>query len=175
MITEQHELLYATFSNTAKSVVSVLWVDSETKEISEEVIEVKKDDISWNHLLKYITIEEINENTVKKNNEERDQFINMVKEIGKKEGLIFKKKSSDEVVSMPIKDILSTTVAETKEDKENLFNIKLKIFEHPAVKDCNDRSLKSKIRKAQSPIEALALASGLILNTESESSGQSSE
>ena len=40
-----------------------------------------------------------------------------------------------------------------KEDKEELFKLKLKVFELQIVKDSEDRKLKSVIRKADNPLD----------------------
>lgn len=55
---------------------------------------------------------------------------------------------------------------------EELFNLKLEIMEIDSVKNCSDRKLKSRIRKAKSKIEAIAFANLIIqqeyLNEQSE-------
>jgi hypothetical protein len=47
-------------------------------------------------------------------------------------------------------------------EQEKLFAVKLKIFEVDAIKNSDDRALKSKIRKSKSDVEAMAYASALL-------------
>jgi hypothetical protein len=48
--------------------------------------------------------------------------------------------------------------------QEELFAAKLKIFEIESIKNSTNRSLKSRIRKSKSDVEALAWAAALMLN-----------
>jgi len=48
--------------------------------------------------------------------------------------------------------------------QEELFAVKLKIFEIEGIKGSDNRVLKSKIRKAKSDVEAMAYASALLLD-----------
>lgn len=63
-----------------------------------------------------------------------------------------------------------------RKQQEELFAAKLKIFEIDAIKDSDNRQLKSKIRKSKSDVEAMAWASALLLDAaQKETSGNSSE
>jgi len=43
----------------------------------------------------------------------------------------------------------------SKEAKENLFKLKLRVFELQIVKDSEDRKLKSGIRKSDNPLDVI--------------------
>lgn len=62
---------------------------------------------------------------------------------------------------------------EERKKQEDLFASKLEIFEIPEVKSSNDRTAKSKIRKAKSIPEAIIYATKIIM--ENESSGSTGE
>ena len=65
---------------------------------------------------------------------------------------------------------------EQRKQQEELFAAKLRIFEIDAIKNSDNRLLKSKIRKSKSDVEALAWASALLLDAaQKEVSGNSSE
>ena len=49
-----------------------------------------------------------------------------------------------------------------RQDGENLFNLKLEIFELPEVRESKNTKLKSKIRRATTPIQAQTYAAALI-------------
>lgn len=48
---------------------------------------------------------------------------------------------------------------------ESLFNAKLKAFEIQAVKDCKDRVMKSKLRKAKNEMECMAIVTIIIMKS----------
>lgn len=56
--------------------------------------------------------------------------------------------------------------------QEELFAAKLKIFEIESIKNSTNRSLKSRIRKSKSDVEALAWAAALMLNEAQQETSQ---
>lgn len=52
-----------------------------------------------------------------------------------------------------------------RKEQEELFAAKLRIFEIEAIKNSDNRALKSKIRKSKSDVEAMAWAAALLLDT----------
>ena len=48
---------------------------------------------------------------------------------------------------------------------ESLFNAKLKAFEIDAVKNCKDRVMKSKLRKAKNEMECMAIVTIIIMKS----------
>ncbi len=51
-----------------------------------------------------------------------------------------------------------------RKQQEELFAAKLKIFEIDSIKSSDNRTLKAKIRKSKSDVEAMAWAAALLLN-----------
>ena len=51
-----------------------------------------------------------------------------------------------------------------RKQQEELFAAKLRIFEIDAIKDSDNRTLKAKIRRSKSDVEAMAWASALLLD-----------
>ena len=63
--------------------------------------------------------------------------------------------------------LLFVNEPDAEESKETLFNLKLKLFEMDFVKDCQKRTLKTKLRKAQNLRETFSVALEIFkLNTE---------
>lgn len=60
--------------------------------------------------------------------------------------------------------IVEDQAALEKKKQEDLFAIKLEIFEIETIKNSTNRLLKSKIRKSKSPLEANAYAAALLLD-----------
>ena len=155
MITEQHELLSAYFVDNERKTIRVLWVDPETKEISEEIIQAKINDNSYQYLLTHIELTEIDKNTKEKIEEDRKGFLQTVKDIAESEGLIFSSDKSDNESTVANFNELLFNEEET--EKELLFAVKLKAFELPFVLECKNRSLKAKMRKATNAYEVYAI------------------
>ena len=164
MITEQHEFLSANFINDARTTVSALWVDPETKEIAEEVIEAKEGDAAWEYLLKHITIDELHEATWEEINNQKQIFADTVIQIAKDQGMVY---DIDSVNTEMYKIIASSLFApfDPVTDKEKLFFYKLQLFELDVIKNATSRSLKSKLRKSTSLIDATKYAIELVEST----------
>lgn len=62
-----------------------------------------------------------------------------------------------------------------RKQQEELFAAKLKIFEIDAIKNSDNRQLKSKIRKSKSDVEAMAWASALLLDVAQKEIANTSE
>ena len=171
MITEQHEFLSANFIDDARTTVSALWVDPETKEIAEEVVEAKEGDAAWEYLLKHITIDELHEATWEEINNQKQIFADTVMQIAKDQGMVY---DIDSVNTEMYKIIASSLFAPFDEevDKEKLFFYKLQLFELDAIKNVTNRSLKSKLRKSTSLIEATKYAIELVESTSESTSSE---
>lgn len=165
MITEQHELLSAYFVDTISQTIEALWVDPETKEISQEIIQAKVSDESYRHLLRHTDLIEIDKNTKEKVNEDRQLFLQTVKGIAEAEGLLFSAGKDDDNVASTFNELL---FGEEEIDKELLFKIKLKVFELPFVLECKNRSLKAKMRKATTVYEVYTVLFEIKALTDSE-------
>ena len=59
-------------------------------------------------------------------------------------------------------DIIFDFDPEVPEHKEQLFKLKLKMFEQDAVKNSKARTKKTTIRKAETPVEAIAAYASFI-------------
>lgn len=62
-----------------------------------------------------------------------------------------------------------------REAQEDLYERKLQLFELPEIKESKNRTVKSKIRKAKSELEAVVHAARLIVQDENKKSADSSE
>ena len=150
MITEKHELISARYVDDARKTIEALWQDAETNDIDEEIIQVNEDDASYNHLLKFISVENIHQNTKRFLKEERENFIGAVKKIAEAEGLLVSK--SKESQSLLFNEFNDYIFGE-QQDKEFLFKLKLSAFELDFVKEYKGRTLKANLRKADNAID----------------------
>ena len=130
-------------------------VGEEGRELIQDVVQVDPESPMYQDLLKLTTLEEIDEDTI----EHTKNSINEWKQFE-----AFQKSFNEEPTIQPpieidesdwkLDKLLDTvTINFTKED---LFALKLQVFESDIVKNSKDRETRSLIRKAKTPLEVLS-------------------
>ena len=120
-------------------------------------MEVDETDVRFQALLKEVSYETIQETTQERARVYRKDFQNIVKEYIKENGLT-SSLSDDRLVEKAQKKLFDSIIDFDEQDvthKEELFKLKLRLFESEASENAN-RNQKIKIRKASSPLEVLA-------------------
>ena len=120
-------------------------------------MEVDETDVRFQALLKEVSYETIQETTQERARVYRKDFQNIVKEYIKENGLT-SSLSDDRLVEKAQKKLFDSIIDFDEQDvthKEELFKLKLRLFESEATQNAN-RNQKIKIRKASSPLEVLA-------------------
>ena len=147
---EGHTFQTAHFTNNERSSVTSLWVDDEGA-VRPFNMSSEESDPNFKELLKYITIDELHENTG-----------NVIKSIQRAyEEDIMTMAEADGIDVMSLKGIENATVdavanwITAEYSDEQLFKIKLRLFEQEKVKDSKDTKKKSVMRKAKTVIEVL--------------------
>ena len=138
---EGYDFVTAYFIDNDKKIICSLWKNSEDK-IIENIIEADVNQSTYKQLTNYITLDQLHENT-----------YNNIKAIEKAS----KKASKNNKIDLSMQNVFKLFFGEFNEEKEsqNLFELKLLIFEMPEVKNSQDRATKSKLRKAKDFKEAL--------------------
>jgi len=154
---DEYKFVTARFTDQEKTFIQTTWEDKQ-KNLHTHGIELDIDHPHYIQLLELISLDEIHENTVNHFREERKIFEEAVYAIAKRDGLIA------EVLSEQSKNKYSALVDsvfveyDEEKDKEDLFNLKLALFELDHVRKSSDRELKAKLRKAPSFIHAIGAA-----------------
>ena len=120
-------------------------------------MEVDETDVRFQALLKEVSYETIQETTQERARVYRKDFQNIVKEYIKENGLT-SSLSDDRLVEKAQRKLFDSIIDFDEQDvthKEELFKLKLRLFESEASENAN-RNQKIKIRKASSPLEVLA-------------------
>jgi len=156
----------AYFTNSERTVVSILW-ENDKEEVVEETVLAEANEAGWENLLNQpeVTIDKLHERTVNRNREQRAAFEEQIVEIARREGTLLKILEFDEKNTDSYKkllDIIFTKDENETRAKENLFAFKLSLFEFEAIKNSTDKETKAKIRKAANTIDALELAIQII-------------
>lgn len=108
-------------------------------------------------LLQVCDLDTLHENTWTKINQEKIAFEKMAIRIAEKSGIItqMKENLTSNALIMLEKYIFEFGKSFPKTATEELFNFKLWLFKIDSVKNCENDEIKTKIRKAKSPKEAL--------------------
>ena len=153
---EGHKFLNAYFINEERTVVESLWEDG-SGHVREQVVVAEDDNASWKYLLEYIDIDTLHEMTYKRIRALDEAYEDEVIEIAKQRGMVYDIDSVNSVVYEAIVKAIFKPFDPT-EDKEKLFMFKLQLFEQESIKNSKNKTLKSKLRKSKTVIEAIKAA-----------------
>ena len=151
----EENFITAHFIDNERKNIEVLLKSDDGTAVNPYILEYDVDNSICQELLKLCSLDQLHENTYSKKQEERKAFVNQVKTIAQKEGLI--KHIIEEVNPKFIELMMDFLLSNKKEHIDRLFNFKIYLFEQDIVKNCKDQSLKSSIRKAKTPLEALKI------------------
>ena len=154
MITTDNFITAHFIDNERKNIEVLLKSDDGTA-VNPHILEYDVSNPNCQELLKFISLDQLHENTYTKKQEERKVFVSQIKKIAQKEGLI--KHIIEEVNPKFIELMMEFLLSNKKEHIDRLFNFKIYLFEQDIVKNCKDSSKKTAIRKAKSPLEALKI------------------
>ena len=143
MFNEENFITAHFIDNERKNIEVLLKSEDETA-VNPYILEYDVDNPICQELLKLCSLDQLHENTYTKKQEERKVFVNQVKTIAQKEGLI--KHIIEEVNPKFIELMMDFLLSNKKEHIDRLFNFKIYLFEQDIVKNCKDQSLKSSIR-----------------------------
>lgn len=154
---EGYTFLNAHFVDNERNTVRAYWTDENTTDVVETIVQVNETDHQWNQLLEHVTINKLHENTYQYIQDSQKIIKQQVVEIAKDSGWLFEMntENSREATKAFLSKIFADFDEET--DKEDLFFLKLEVFDLDFVKDISDRKAKSAIRKAETPAKVLEL------------------
>lgn len=145
---EGHEFVSAWFTNNEKTLIRSMWSD---KDGVVRPFTLTTDGPRYKELLKYVSEDELHENTVAKIRMDRERFEDVIVNIAQKDGIDINEILSDENKTIDfIVDWL-----DSKFDNEKLFKIKLRLFERDKVMNSEDRMLKANLRRATTIYEVM--------------------
>lgn len=159
----------AKFADANRSVITLQYVKTNRfsyREISGKEdyktfnLPVNPDDARFRYVLeKCEDLDDIHQNTYASLKAERLNFEKVVMDIAKRDGLLFDLGLGD---SKSYKNFLSNIFKPYKKDSNddvnNLFAIKLDIFELPHIRQSTNAELKRELRRAQTPLDIVKAA-----------------
>jgi hypothetical protein len=150
-----YELVSAEYTNSEYNSIRAFWRDPENTEaedgselFTESVIEVNDDSFQYKELLELTSLDTIMQDTYVNNQKRVTAFENMVVPIAKERGLVY---DLDQGIDSNIyKAIVKALFSEFDpvSQKEQLFMLKMELFNVDFIKEVKDRALKKELRQA---------------------------
>jgi len=147
------------YSNPELDTVAVLWKDPDDDLTREHYIKVDESDEQWRDFVAEVPYDKIDQRTMVRNEEFREQFREAFRLWTDRP----ENNMSDETQYTPVNEIIHDFIlnydSKDTTQKEELFKIKLIIFDQEIVKnsklDDKFKNAKTFIRKAENPMDVL--------------------
>ena len=157
MITKEN-LIGAYFIDDDRKNIEVLTTSEDKKQVIPFIMPFDENNPSFKELTSVITVDDLHENTYKKKKAEQKIFEQKVIEIAKKDGLLV----DDTKIDSQSYNKLVTAIFEQGENEDQLFALKIALFEIPAIRDSKDDELKKKLRQSKNKIDTLKVAFDIV-------------
>jgi len=145
-------IIEAYYANENNDTVEVIYKQGE--QAINHFLKVDYKDQDFKDLIAEYDTDKIAGSTIARNRNYARQLSEMV------DAGIRAKTDKKEKVKVTIDDFIDSLINFKSADKQSaeiLFAMKVKLFEHEKVKSCTDKNIKSGIRSAKNPIEAIKL------------------
>jgi len=153
MITKEN-LIGAYFIDNDRKNIEVLTTSEDKKQIIPTIMPFDENNHSFKELTSIVTVDQLHENTYQKKKDEQKIFEEKVMQIAKKDGLVL---DDTKIDSNSFAKIVNA-IFEQNENEDQLFALKLALFELTAIRDSKDLDLKKKLRQCKNKIDTLKVA-----------------
>lgn len=150
----------ARFTNDDKNIIELLYRKIDDEYIASSVIPADTNYPQFNWVLENCdNLDNIHANTYRWIREERHAYEQQVLEIAKQEGLIFTSGLADVRSYKTFLESIFKPFDDSKESElNNLFSIKLELFEMPHIRQNENADLKKALRRAETPLDVVRAA-----------------
>tara|TARA_B100000212_G_C27312349_1_gene506343 strand:- start:166 stop:645 length:480 start_codon:yes stop_codon:yes gene_type:complete len=159
MITKEN-LIGAYFIDNDRKNIEVLITSEDKKQIIPTIMPFDENNPMFKELTSIITVDQLHENTYQKKKDEQKIFETKVMEIAKKDGLLV----DDTKIDSKSYNKLVKAIFEQGENEDQLFALKIALFELPNIRDSKNDELKKKLRQSKNKIDTLKVAFEIIGN-----------
>ena len=153
MITKEN-LIGAYFIDNDRKNIEVLTTSEDKKQIIPTIMPFDENNPMFKELTSIITVDQLHENTYQKKKDEQKIFETKVMEIAKKDGLLV----DDTKIDSKSYNKLVKAIFEQGENEDQLFALKIALFELPNIGDSKNDELKKKLRQSKNKIDTLKFA-----------------
>ena len=147
------------YSNPESDTVAVLWTDPDDEVTREHYIKVDEEDEQWRDFVAEFPYEEINRRSDVRNENFREEFREAFRNYAQREDVNLNGPNSTNKFEDVIINFLSEFDNTDADQKEQLFKLKLKVFEQDVVKNTGSddkfKNAKTFIRKSDNPTDVL--------------------
>jgi hypothetical protein len=154
MLTEEYlkdHYVNAYFVDEDRKHIEVQYSDKDFKRLNVAVIEYDTNHSDFQALNKIVSIDDLHENTYQKKKLEKQQFEEMAISIAKRDGLVLDYNKID----TKFYPMLVKAIFEEPNNEDNLFALKLALFEVDKIRDSKDEELKKALRQSENVQEAI--------------------
>ena len=157
MITKEN-LIGAYFIDNDRQNIEILTTSEDKKQIIPTIIPFDENNPSFKELTSVISVDDLHENTYQKKKAEQKIFETKVMEIAKKDGLLL----DDTKIDSNSYNKLVKAIFEQGENADQLFALKIALFELDKIRDSKNDELKKKLRQSKNKIDTLKVAFEII-------------
>ena len=157
MITKEN-LIGAYFIDNDRKNIEVLTTSEDKKQIIPTILPFDENNPMFKELTSVITVDDLHENTHQKKKAEQKIFETKVMEIAKKDGLLL----DDTKIDSNSYNKLVKAIFEQGENADQLFALKIALFELDKIRDSKNDELKKKLRQSKNKIDTLKVAFEII-------------
>jgi len=157
MITKEN-LIGAYFIDNDRKNIEVLTTSEDKKQIIPTILPFDENNSTFKELTSVITVDDLHENTYQKKKDEQKIFETKVREIAKKDGLLV----DDTKIDSNSYGKMVKAIFEQGENEDQLFALKIALFELPNIRDSKNDELKKKLRQSKNKIDTLKVAFDIV-------------
>ena len=157
MITKEN-LIGAYFIDNDRKNIEVLTTSEDKKQIIPTILPFDENNPMFKELTSVITVDDLHENTYQKKKAEQKIFETKVMEIAKKDGLLL----DDTKIDSNSYNKLVKAIFEQGENADQLFALKIALFELDKIRDSKNDELKKKLRQSKNKIDTLKVAFDIV-------------
>jgi hypothetical protein len=146
----------AYFCDDDRKFIEILTTSEDKKETYPTVIPFDENEPQYKILLEFVTLDDLHENTYQLKKTEREMYEKELIEIAKKEGMVLE----SSIIDTKFFNLLSKALFnfDPEKNSDQLFALKISLFEVDKIKDAPNDDKKTKLRKSKTLIEALQAA-----------------
>lgn len=159
MLTKEYlkdNFITAYFCDDDRKFIEILTTSEDKKETYPTVIPFDENEPQYKILLEFVTLDDLHENTYQLKKTEREMYEKELIEIAKKEGMVLE----SSMIDTKFFNLLSKALFnfDPEKNSDQLFALKISLFEVDKIKDAPNDDKKTKLRKSKTLIEALQVA-----------------
>ena len=157
MITKEN-LIGAYFIDNDRKNIEVLTTSEDKKQIIPTILPFDENNNMFKELTSVVSVDQLHENTYQKKKDEQKIFEEKVMQIAKKDGLLL----DDTKIDSTSYNKITKAIFEQGENEDQLFALKLALFELTAIRDSKNDDLKKKLRQSKNKIDTLKVAFDIV-------------